>query len=338
MAAKQHVTRMTEFASAMLAADSGFADRVRHFEKCLGRGDADTLAVLAQSAYFCWGNQEHQSNLIEVCHAIRTGKPTSMFYHAQITAARWAQLHAYVIGVQRWLGVELPLALEIDGRKIAQIREWLGERHPAKDALAMLLLSKLIASLLDTAFAPLGGDVEPEDVEYTDFSSWYLRADGGRYAGHDSGAFAEDCKQRVRQHMMDSPPDAEELINGILGPDNPPCLHRFSRHQDIKITSIGALKWRGNLPPDDVPKDRWLAFLDEARTGLQLWVDGARPATSLACRLHKVLGEGTARTKAIVRDFLLAENRGVASDWVGRKAREEGFQARLIFEGNHDAQ
>ena len=118
MTPKQRVISLKEFAKAALARDSSFAERVRHFETRFGTVDGDTLAVLAQAAYFCWGENEYQSDLVEVCQAIRIGKPTSLYHCRQITPERWTEMNTYVIGVQRWLGVDLPLPRGIDSGKI----------------------------------------------------------------------------------------------------------------------------------------------------------------------------------------------------------------------------
>ena len=134
--AKQRVIPIKEFAEAMLETDSGFTDRVRRFEERFGKADSDTLAVLAQAAYFCWGNNEYRNGIVEVCRAIKAGRPTSFFYHGQITPRRWAVLNTYVIGVQNWLGVDRHITSGTSKTKIKQIEQWLGKREPAKDALA----------------------------------------------------------------------------------------------------------------------------------------------------------------------------------------------------------
>jgi len=331
LAAQQRIIPIGEFSRAMLESDDGFANRVSRFEDHFGPADADTLSVLVQAAYFCWGNNEYRNGIVKVCQAIGMGKPTSFFYHAQITADRWDILNTYVMGVQRWLGVDLPVTGRIDGRKIQQIGHWLGEHSPMKNALVELFLHNLIARLLDVSFAKLGGDVLPDDVCYADFTNWYTSSDGIAYNNSSKDDFIEKCRQRIRHKMGSVSPDGEELLIGILQDSPPPCIHRFTRYLDIQITSIGVLKWRGNLPPDSVPKDKWMVFLDEVHNALTAWINGALPRGELAFRLHKALGKHTQRNRAIVRDFLLSDDRGAASDWLVRKSLEEGTTAGHVF-------
>lgn len=333
MAAKQHVVPIRQFAQAMLEADSGFAERVQQFEERSGKVDADTLAVLAQAAYLCWGENEHRTDFLQVCRAIGTRKPTSFYHCRQIAPERWVEINTYVVGVQSWAGVDLPLPSGIDGGKVKRIAQWLSGRDKAKDALAELFLCQLIDHLLNISLAKMGRDVMPEEAAHADFTPWYFRPDGARYGTGNREVLVEEYTQRVRQEMMSAPGDAEELIRNILAPDQPPCMHRFSRHLDIQLASIGALKWRGNLPPDDVPKEKWLAFLDESKAALQAWLEDAPASGDLAIKVHEALGKATERGKAMVRDFLLAESRGSPGgwDWLEEKARKEGTKARFIF-------
>jgi hypothetical protein len=79
-------------------------------------------------------------------------------------------------------------------------------------------------------------------------------------------AFVAERKQRVHHETKSAVTDTEELIAGLLQESQPPCMHRFSRYQDIKLASIGALRWRGNLPPDDeAPKDAAATWFDAQR-------------------------------------------------------------------------
>ncbi len=95
---------LPDFAKAMRAhADDTFATRVNEFETQFGKADDDTLAVLAQAAYYCWGNYHYRDNLLLVCAAICSGKPTCMYLHAQVSPRRWIELNTYVIGAQLWL-------------------------------------------------------------------------------------------------------------------------------------------------------------------------------------------------------------------------------------------
>ncbi len=335
-----HKVPLAQFAKDMLETDVVFADRVRNIEKQFGAADDDTLAVLAQAAYFCWFEFEYENDLVEVCRAIGVGKPTSMHLCLQVSPERWAEMNTYVVGVQRWLGLDLPLPNEVDGAKVEQTKQWLGDRNPAREALAQLFLVHLLDQLLFRAsLAKMGGDTQEKRREYTDFAPWYARPGGLRSGTGQEKLFIEKCKLRVHDEMSLAPRDAEELIERILQPREtiqPACMHRFSRYMDIKLASIGALKWRGRLPPDDGSKEKWKTFREEATDALESWAEGALPAGELAVGLHDALGLPTMRSKAIVRAFLLAEKTGCAAfyHWLEERAREEGTFAGSFSVGS----
>lgn len=104
--------------------------------------------------------------------------------------------------------------------------------------------------LMNTGLAKMGESTESENLEYADFTRWW--PDFVWYTAEDKVAFIEECKQRVYDEMVESPKDAEELLSGILKYSQPPCMYRFTRYQDIKISSIGALKC-ANAPPGTCP-------------------------------------------------------------------------------------
>jgi hypothetical protein len=89
-------------------------------------------------------------------------------------------------------------------------------------------------------------------------------------------------------------------------------MHRYTRYLDIKIASIGALRWRGALPSDAGSKTRWEAFWRDAEDALRGWEEGEHRGTDIATELRELLGEPTEERRAIVRDFLLQPPPGTA--------------------------
>jgi hypothetical protein len=134
---------------------------------------------------------------------------------------------------------------------------------------------------------------------------------------------------------MGDSPDTDALLKGLLSESQPVCMHRFTRYQDIKLASIGALRWRGALPPDDeVPRADWIAFVDTSRAALLAWAEGAPAHRDLASQLAGVLGARTSSRVAVVRDFLLSDYRGSDASWrwLGDHVRQmDALTARDVF-------
>lgn len=331
MNAKQRVIPIEEFAKAMLEVDDVFAKRVEGFDERFGPSDYQTISVLAQAQYFCWFEREYERDYLEVCRAIGRGKPTSLFLCRQITPARWNEMNTYVVAVQKWLGLHsIPLPNGVVRAKMEKVSRWLGQLNLEKKALAELFLFQLVDHLLNCDLAKLAGhDVEPDEEEYIDFTEWYRRPDGFFYSEDTKGTFVEECRERVRSEI-ELFSQAEELIAGILKESQPPCMHRFSRYQDIKLASIGALKWRGNLPSDEeAPKYAATNWFDDA--SLDGWLAGIPPKSQLQIKIYKALGIPTERKKSMVRDFFYSQRATQGWHWLEKTAEKRGTKAHSIF-------
>lgn len=330
MSVKQHIVPITEFARAMIETDPSFAKRVTHFEESFGTVDEDSLAVLAQASYFCWFEVEYERDYFEVCRAIGSGSPTSLFLCRQVTPRRWASMNSYVVGVQRWLGFEHSLGDKVDPSRIDRIVQWLGERIPPKEALAELYVCHLITDLLELSLAKLSASNDPDEDEYADFTQWYRGIDGAPFTVEKRETLVGILKQRVYQEISDTHSTAQELVVNILKESQPACQHRFSRYQDIKLTSIGALKWRGNVPPDvEVPRNAAAEWFEAV--SLENWLAGLPPQTYLSRKLWDALGSPTERKKAIVRDFFRVLPTSGFFYWLDSKAKREDSTASAKF-------
>lgn len=141
MVAQQRVS-LKNFAVTMRKAKGSFAQSVARFESRFGVVTDEVLSVLAQAAFLCWVNIELNQNLINICKAIGSGIPNSLYYHSQVSPEQWKSINTNVIGMQRWLGVKFPLPFGIDAKKVQEINHWLGEKSPGKEALVKLLLMR----------------------------------------------------------------------------------------------------------------------------------------------------------------------------------------------------
>ena len=123
--------------------------------------------------------------------------------------------------------------------------------------------------------------------------------------------------------FADRPADAEDLLAHLLEQSRPLCAQRFLRHQDIRLASIGALRWRGHLPPDDTPRDYWERLFRAAGDGIGSWLDGTQPSTDLARRTHQAEGDPTPRKRDLVTTFLaVPPQSSVFFDWLAQNANE----------------
>jgi hypothetical protein len=344
-----------------------FVARVDRFAETFGEVDTDTRAVMAQASLLCWFESEYEQNFLEVCRAIGQGKPTTQYHCRQLTPTRWVTINTYVVGVRRWLGCPRPLPGTVDESRIEQIGHWLGDRSESKDALCNLFLVKLIDELWNYAgLTRLGSQASTDSSAYVDFTEWYYQNDGTAYATDRSAVndasharlsewyHGRDLTSQVSRRSGDTDADtalrlkirdinarvisalglaaAEMLLRGILTESQPPCHHRFTRYLDIQITSIGCLKWRGNLPLSDLEdKQRSVQWLTQASSAATSWVSGDAPQNSLAVTIHHALGDPSPRKNALVADFLLAD-REAMFDWLTWYSRDHDYTPIRFFE------
>jgi len=254
-----------QFARDMFAEDAVFAGRVAHFEGRHGAFDADGLAVTAQANYLCWFDAGFPDTLLGACRAIASGRSGTMTPCLLVSPKRWREVHQYVVATQRWLGDPRQAPRGLDGIAVSRIKALLGERTPARVTLAELYLSVLCEGLLHGATCGqlTGEDVAAGDACH-DYSTWYVRSDGRLYGIRGEEAFVQERSAVVREELADRLPEAEELLAGILDGGRPACAARFPRYQDVHLASIGALRWRGNLPSDERPRGYWEGLYAEA--------------------------------------------------------------------------
>lgn len=335
--AKQATIPLSDLAVAMRSRSIGFARRVARFESQFGPADDATLATLAQAAYFCWFECEYEADFLGVCQAIGLGRSTSLLLCAQITPARWNAIHAYVVAVQRWRGMDCALPRLVNDVKVQKIYDWLGPRNPSKEALADLFLHWLVVDLRRHSISRLAGPGEPEErAEYEDYSQWHRRLDGGAYS-EDVAATAARCRQLLTDLEQVPADDSEALVAGITAQSQPACQHRYSRYQDIKLASIGAMRWRGAVPPDDeVPKQEVARFLDAAAVAVRDWADHRLPETDLARRIHQSLGPITDKKRFIALNFFLLPKDDLGDSfyyWLDEQADQRRCLAACAFQG-----
>ena len=314
----ERIIPLLDFARAMREEDAVFAQRVQAFEERFGPASDDSLSVLAQAAYLCWFEGEFEDDLLSTCKAIGTGRPTHLYLCSQITPARWNLLNAYVVAVQQWRGVEAALPGNVDTEHIRQIVSWLGDREPGRAALVDLLLAIFVYALSERiSLSRLASSSIIPDRHYADYSDWYACLS------------VEEASAAANRALGDG---ATDLISGMEMPGEPPCHFRWARYLDIKVCSIGALKWRGNLPTSSAPKKPKQRLWADLADAFRDWLEGSTPSTATAERVHGALGERTDWKESVVRDLLTQPPPGTAFyDWITKRSAADGLTPTARF-------
>lgn len=313
------------FAQAMLDRDAAFAGRVRAFEEEFGEVDADLAAVLAQAAYLCATSADFVANLAEVCRAIGLGRPTGRVSHCQVTIERWLALHAYVVGLRRWLGDMRQTPEGVDETIVTRVAEWLGEPSLGKAALAEICLCRLLDAMHDVTVTAIGDVAGESPPPRSDLDAWRT-VEGEPYVPAMRGKWLERAKTTARAELRERLATVDELIESVLGESPPPCHIGFVERLETWIAGVGALEWGGaaSLEPEgrESRLERERLWEGEVRPFLtEEWPEGKMPRTELTWALHKALGPPISIRRAIVADFLLEPPPSDADrDWLRERS------------------
>jgi len=291
MTLSQRTVPMVAFARAMYERAPAFASRVDDLYAARTIGD-DHLAVCAQTAFYCWFEAEYAADFWRLLQAIGSGRPTRLFLCCQVSPKRWRDLHAYVVGVQRWLGTAGPTQEGLDAKRMARIAAWLGRPTEAKRALAWLYLARLLGGHLGALSLDVmtGTDAEAERGEpYADLCGWYRGEHDEDLLRLSDPAALRAYSDRCHAALCREGSTAEGLLDLMARESQPPCMYRFLRYQDRQIAAIGAMV-PTVAPPDDRSKECWRAFWSDARRCLEGWLRGQNEPTPMGARVSSALG------------------------------------------------
>ncbi|MHB0877076.1 MAG: hypothetical protein ACYC5O_13650 [Anaerolineae bacterium] len=310
--------------------DAAFAERVQQHESAHGALTGDALAVAAEANYLCWFEADFPRSLLRVCAAINGGLPARLNLCQQVSPERWLALHHYVVAARRRLDDTRPVPPSLDTARVDYLAHLLGADTPARRALTEVFLAVLLDHLLYATSLSALGPRGAAAADYEDFSAWYRRA--GVAAGPVGHGVPDGLAAAARATLAAETDSGEELLAQLLrssgGRCQPPCMHRYERYQEVRLASIGALQWRGNLPPDPRPRSYWSSVFDDASAALQTWFDGRPPQTALAADVHAALGSRNPAKEGLVTIFL---NQPPSSarffDWMRQAAVSSGSMA-----------
>jgi hypothetical protein len=320
-----------EFAREMREQDVVFANRIAAFEATEGIIDDDALAVAAQANYICWFEYDFPDNLLSACHAIGTGHPQRMGLCLHISPDRWRELHHYVIAVQRWLGERRSIPKHLEKNKVTRLQSLLGTPTRSRLMLARLYLSVLLEQLQSrVSLGQLSGNGSVDEGTYDSILAWKQPDTGQHHQEHRDASFIMECTDVLHQEIPYNSRQGDELFNWILRESQPPCGQRFLRYQDIRLASIGALKWRGNIPYDTMPRSYWQGLFSDAGDSIDCWITNKLPTGRLAQQIHESLGSQTPYKLDMVNTFLNQPPSSGAFDWLLHKAQQPDITPPVI--------
>jgi hypothetical protein len=266
---------------------------INDLERSLGRLSPEQMDMRVMADFCCIWRYDYPRRVHELCAAIGGSTHTAFGLHYQICAARRQELIDYAEALKQWLneGESEPQknTTARQNSAIDKVFDFLGSKEPLKKLLVERTYLGLSSRALNCSY---WGFNARRNVSLAPYTAQELAADW-----HKRMSALERSIQKEMGHR------AQDFLCDVGGTAEPACHFKFVRRVDILVSSIGCLRWRGNLPPKDRTisgrrsiTSQYLAILEQywrESSGSDPAVNG-EDAGKIRDELFALLGERTA--------------------------------------------
>ncbi len=214
---------------------------INSLEKRAGDITPERLDLRVIADLCCIWRYDFPENVHRICAAIGGGSDRAFRLHYQISTGRRQKFIEYANAIKGWLEDIAPddkIFITDSARQMAEhVYRLLGRKDPLKSMLAERTYYGLSARRLNCSFWGYGKE---EDVNLHPYNAQELPS------GWQQRMY--DLEQKIKKQMGSS---SYDFLCDVGGSAEPACHFKFLRRVDILLSSIGCLKWRGNLPAKD---------------------------------------------------------------------------------------
>ncbi len=215
---------------------------IHELEAALGQLRHEDEERRIAADFCCIWRYDYPERVHEICSIIGGSKHTALRLHYQVSTGRRQELIDYAEALKGWVYDTAPQ--DVAGYKqagkstIEKAYRFLGEKDPLKSMLAERTYYGLSSRSINCTFwglnekeaaTPLAPH-HPQELPHT----W-----------HERMAYLENEINRQLGRA------ARDFLCDVGGSAEPACHFKFVRRIDILVSSIGCMKWRGNLPRKD---------------------------------------------------------------------------------------
>lgn len=238
----QHLVRGSKFYDVNLKHGSGGdceLNEINALEQSLGALSPEQIEKRIAADFCCIWRYDYADRVHQICSIIGGSSAPGLRLHYQICPARRQELMTYAEALKGWLMDVAPDALSDDEPgTVKKVYRLLGRQDPLKKLIVERTYIGLSERPLNCSFwGSNAADAEtclyPCNAQELD-SGWQQRM-----------AFLERSIQKEMGRA------AGDFLCDVGGSAEPACHFKFIRRIDILVSSIGCLKWRGNLPAKD---------------------------------------------------------------------------------------
>jgi hypothetical protein len=273
----------------------GYDDDIREindFERSVGRLSPEHRDLRVMADFCCIWRYDYPRRVHEMCAAIGGSRHTAFGLHYQICPRQRQELINYAEALKMWFTDDTAENCKKAGpefeRTCSKIYQMLGERDPLKKLLAERTYLGLSSRTLNCSY---WGYNNHGRVSLAPYSAQELPADWHKRMTAVERAIVKEMGNKAHDFLCD-----------VGGSAEPACHFKFIRRIDILVSSIGCLRWRGNLPAKDSTISgrrtitaTYLSVLEKYWRGetSEFKESAGEIAAALEAELFALLGEGT---------------------------------------------
>ena len=209
---------------------------INRMESNLGRLTPEQEDFRVMADFCCIWRYDYPRRVHKICSIIGGSPDTELRLHYQVSPSRRRELGDYAEALKKWLmGDDCS---ENSGTTCKKVYRFLGNRDPLKSLLVERTYLGLSSRFLNCSFYGKITTGEPVCLQPCSAQplpdNWMSRM--------------TELEREIREKMG---PESAPFLCEVGGAGEPACHFKFVRRVDILVSSIGVLKWRGNLPEKD---------------------------------------------------------------------------------------
>jgi hypothetical protein len=215
---------------------------IHELEAALGPLSSEDEERRIAADFCCIWRYDYPERVHDICSIIGGSRHTALRLHYQVSTGRRQELIDYAEALKGWVHdiAQQDIIGYGQGGKptIDKVYGFLGKKDPLKALLAERTYYGLSRRSINCSFWGIN-EKEPQTC-LAPYNPQQLPP-----GWHERMAYLENEIHR----QMGRP--ARDFLCDVGGSSEPACHFKFIRRIDILVSSIGCLKWRGNLPPKD---------------------------------------------------------------------------------------
>jgi len=263
-------------------------DEINRMQAALGTLTDEQLKRRVAADFCCIWRYDYPRNVRRICEIIGGCSHTQLRLHYQVCPARRQEFTDYARALQGWCENKAHDDTDFfngtERSAVDKVYGMLGAQDPLKTKLAERTYRGLACRVMNCSF--WGDNTRESAPDLAPFtvhplpSGWQTRM--------------HDLESEIRREMGSA---ARDFLCDVGGSAEPACHFKFTRRVDILVSSIGCLRWRGNLPPkDELISGRRQLTRDILSVLAHYWLDEELPTersgiTELRDELFGLLGE-----------------------------------------------